>query len=156
MAHQCPVRFLAALPSVSDLLLCAKHLFIAAMVDGSALRADGLIADEADRSDATKAAITVGQEQHARYRRIFAHDSSHLIFISMSSRYPRGAHSPGSVITSTISSPPGTTSQAGTRILTSISRARRRSRTCCMECSTQKGRTPAPAPAPYSHPSGLR
>jgi hypothetical protein len=29
------------------------------MVDGSALRADGLIADEADRFDATKAGITV-------------------------------------------------------------------------------------------------
>jgi len=42
----CPLR---------DLLLCAKHLFVAAMVDGSALRADGLIADEADRFDATKA-----------------------------------------------------------------------------------------------------
>ena len=33
------------------------------MVDGTALRADGLIADEADRFDATKAGITVGQEQ---------------------------------------------------------------------------------------------
>src|SRR5262245_39708687 len=44
----------AALP-VRDLLLCAKHLFVATMVDGSALRADGLIADEADRFDATKA-----------------------------------------------------------------------------------------------------
>src|SRR5262245_54713769 len=33
------------------------------MVDGSALRADRLIADEADRFDATKAGIIVGQEQ---------------------------------------------------------------------------------------------
>ena len=40
-----------------------KDLFIAAMVDGSALRADGLIADEANRLDATKAGIAVGQEQ---------------------------------------------------------------------------------------------
>ena len=46
-----------------DLFICAKDLFIAAMVDGSALSADGLIADEADRFDATKAGITVCQEQ---------------------------------------------------------------------------------------------
>jgi len=42
-----------------DLFICVKDLFIAAMVDGSALRADGLIADV----DATKAGITMGQEQ---------------------------------------------------------------------------------------------
>ena len=33
------------------------------MVDGSAFRPDALIADDADRFDATKAGITVGQEQ---------------------------------------------------------------------------------------------
>jgi len=47
------------LPAVPDLFIRAKHLFSAAMVDGSALRADGFIADEADRFDATKAGITV-------------------------------------------------------------------------------------------------
>jgi hypothetical protein len=36
------------------LFVCAKDLLIAVMVDGSALRADGLIADEANRFDATK------------------------------------------------------------------------------------------------------
>ena len=30
MAHQCRVRFLVALPLASDLLLCAKHLFVTA------------------------------------------------------------------------------------------------------------------------------
>src|SRR5262249_46311816 len=30
--HQCPVRFLVALPPVSDLLLCAKHLLFVAIV----------------------------------------------------------------------------------------------------------------------------
>jgi len=48
-------RFLVALTPSTDLLLRAKYLLIAAMVDGGALRADGLIADEADRFDATKA-----------------------------------------------------------------------------------------------------
>src|SRR5262249_42522669 len=37
-------RSVVALAPVRDLLLCAKDLFIAAMVDGSALRADGLTA----------------------------------------------------------------------------------------------------------------
>src|SRR5262249_33752117 len=41
------------------------------------------------------------------------------------------------------SSPTGTTSQAVTRILTTISRPHWRSRTFCVECSTQKGRTSA-------------
>ena len=56
-------RFLVALTPSTDLLLRAKYLLIAAMVDGGALRADGLIADEANRLDATKAGIAVGQEQ---------------------------------------------------------------------------------------------
>jgi hypothetical protein len=43
--------------------LASRAKAIAATVDGGALRADGLIADEADRFDATKAGITVGQEQ---------------------------------------------------------------------------------------------
>jgi hypothetical protein len=43
--------------------LASRAKAIAATVDGSALRADGLIADEVDRFDATKAGITVGQEQ---------------------------------------------------------------------------------------------
>jgi hypothetical protein len=55
-------HFLVALAPSWDLLISAKDLFIAPMVDGSALRADGSIADEADRFDAT-AGITVGQEQ---------------------------------------------------------------------------------------------
>ena len=37
MAHQCRVRFLVALPPASDLLLCAKHLFVTAS-GGSAPR----------------------------------------------------------------------------------------------------------------------
>ena len=56
----CPLR---------DLLLCAKHLFVAAMVDGSALRADGLIADEADRFDATKAGHWGGGHMASYIRR---------------------------------------------------------------------------------------
>jgi len=55
-------RFLVALTPSTDLILRAKYLLIAAMV-GGALRADGLIADEANRLDATKAGIAVGQEQ---------------------------------------------------------------------------------------------
>jgi hypothetical protein len=57
------LRFFIAFRPLGDLFLCAKDLLIAAMVDGSALRADVLIADEADRFDAAKAGITVGQEQ---------------------------------------------------------------------------------------------
>jgi hypothetical protein len=49
------LRFFIAFRPLGDLFLCAKDLFIAAMVDGSALRADVLIADEANRLDATKA-----------------------------------------------------------------------------------------------------
>ena len=52
--------------------LCAKDLLIAAMVDGSALRADGLIADEAARFDATNAGITVGQEKRPIYAVLLA------------------------------------------------------------------------------------
>ena len=54
-----PNGSLVARPPSADLIIYAKDLFIAAMMDGSALRADGLIGDEADRFDATKAGITV-------------------------------------------------------------------------------------------------
>jgi hypothetical protein len=48
--------FFVAYSTSTDLFVCAKDLFIA-------WRADGLIADEADRFDAAKAGIIVGQEQ---------------------------------------------------------------------------------------------